>query len=760
MQRNSRLGGIMLFLVLLHGHAVAHAGLDKEDNGADRGKDGGAGSGALFRWVGTFDVMAGNGSGVAEIVDVTTNGKQLIYTDATNEAIGFVDIRRPSRPAGEGTLEMPGEPTSLAIIDPLVLVAVNTSESFTEPSGQLVVVHRNNRRIVATYELGGQPDSIALAPDRKRAVIVIENERDEDSNDGLLPQYPSGRLLIVDLQGPADRWSLREADLSPVAMNAFEGSDLEPEFVDINRKNLAVVTFQENNHIAVVDIVSGKTISEFPAGSVALRNVDTLEEDLINLDSDITKRREPDGVTWIDDDSFATANEGDYEDAAGEEGGSRGFTVFNIDGTVEFESAESFEHVLVSAGHYNEGRSENKGVEPEAVEAGTFGKRDLLFVGSERSNAVGVYDVSRGTPALLQVLPTGIGPEGLKTIPGRNLLVASTETDVADVGIPTMINLYELRASLSTYPTIESAADENGLPIGWVALSGLAGDPWDRDTLYAVSDSFLAEGFVYTVDVSGKPARIVDRLQVSGASSSLDLEGIAVGPDGYYWLASEGNASRPNLVLKVDPATGAVVSEIALPAVLAANARTNGFEGIAVTGAAGEELVYVAIQRAWPATGDTDGLHTRIGRYDVAAGAWTFVYYPLEPVGNGDWIGLSELTVLPDGTFAVIERDKGWGPSTGFVAELKALFAVDLAAADFRALDDPAGLVTVAKRLLRNLEPLIARRSIFTTEKLEGLAVSAAGRVYAVTDNDGVDDSPGETVLLRLGRVERLTGDH
>jgi hypothetical protein len=30
----------------------------------------------LFRHVGTFDVMAGNGSNVAEIVDVTTNGSR------------------------------------------------------------------------------------------------------------------------------------------------------------------------------------------------------------------------------------------------------------------------------------------------------------------------------------------------------------------------------------------------------------------------------------------------------------------------------------------------------------------------------------------------------------------------------------------------------------------------------------------------------------------------------------------------------------
>ena len=472
----------------------------------------------LFQQIGTFDVMAGNGSAVAEIVDVTKNGKQLVYTDSPNESIGFVDISDPCCPTGQGTVNVGGEPTSLVILDPLILVGVNTSPNFDNPSGRLVVVHRNNRKIVAIHELGGQPDSLALAPDRKRAAIVIENERDEDENDGLIPQLPTGKLLIVDLRGAAKRWRITEADLSPVAAAAFAGTDLEPEYVDINEENEAVVTFQENNHLAVVDLVSGRTISQFSAGTVQLECVDTVEEDLINLDSSIIKRREPDGAVWIDNDCFAIANEGDYEDENGEEGGSRGFTIFSQNGTVEYESYESFEHWVVSAGHYNEGRSENKGCEPESVEQGSFGGRNLLFVASERCNVVGVYDVTDSvTP--LQLLPTGIGPEGLKAIPSRNLFVASTETDVADVGIPTMINIYRTESGPAAYPMIVSGDDSAGKPIPWVALSGLAGDPSDTNILYAVSDAFLASGFIYKVDTSSQPAVIVDRLEVTGTAT-------------------------------------------------------------------------------------------------------------------------------------------------------------------------------------------------------------------------------------------------
>lgn len=716
-------------------------------------------SNELFQAVATFDVMAGNGSSVAEIVDVSRDGKQLIYTDAGNGEIGFVDIARADKPRGQGVLAVGGSPTSLAILDPLVLVAVDTSDSFTNPSGKLLVVDRKTRAIVAQYDLPGQPDSIALAPDRKRAAIVIENQRDEAFNDGLLPQYPSGALLIVDIKGSANTWTIRAADLSPVAANASEGGDLEPEFVDINEQNEAVVSFQENNHIAIVDLVSGKTLKQFPAGSVTLRRVDTVEDELITLDTKLTRRREPDAVAWIDRDNFALANEGDYTDALGDEGGSRGFTLFNQSGKVTYESGAAFEHALVSAGHYNEGRSENKGIEPEAVEFGEFGKRELLFVGSERSNAVGVYELDRGRPELVQVLPTGIGPEGLKAIPGRDLFVASTETDVADIGIPTMINIYELkkqdRREPRIYPMIESASDKQGLPIPWLALSGLVGDRWDEDKLYAVSDTFLAEGFIYTIDTSKTPARIVKRLQVTGASARLDLEGIAVGRDGNFWLGSEGGApgGLENRVLKVNPATGAVESEIPLPADMTDNRRSNGIEGIAVTGTPGAEVIYVAIQRAWPGEGDTDKVNTRIGRYEVATGEWRFVHYPLQPQAGGDWIGLSEITLLPDGSFAVIERDKGWGPSTGFNAELKAIYKINLEGADFRAHTDPRGLVTVNKRLLIDVLPALSRNSIWTAEKLEGFAVARDRSMYAVTDNDGLDDAPGETVFLRLGKL-------
>lgn len=130
----------------------------------------------------------------------------------------------------------------------------------------------------------------------------------------------------------------------------------------------------------------------------------------------------------------------------------------------------------------------------------------------------------------------------------------------------------------------------------------------------------------------------------------------------------------------------------------------------------------------------------------TATGEWTFVRYTKTPAATG-WVGLSEITLLPGGGFAVIERDNQLGPA----AAVKQVFTVDLAGADFRPFGSE--LVTVDKALALDLLPRLDAESVWTPDKLEGLAVAADGRAYAVTDNDGLDEAIGQTLFLRLGRV-------
>jgi hypothetical protein len=730
----------------------------------------------VFNHVGTFNVpdnllpaedIATPTS--AEIADHALHGTVLLYTDALTGRLAFVNNANAAAPVADGTIDVDGSPTSVAVAGKWALVLVDTSEDFVNPSGRLLVVDVQTRSVVRTVELAGQPDSIALGPNNRFAAIVIENQRDEDLDDGLITpaQVPAGSLQILELRNPSPaKWTLRTVDLTGLA--DFAPDDPEPEYVDVNSRNEAVVSLQENNHFVIVNLVSGSVVNDFPAGSVTLVDVDATEDDLgpqgagiIELGELIVKRREPDAVHWIDDDTFASANEGDYDDGD-EEGGSRGFTFFNTSGAVEFESGSSFEQWIVRAGHYPEARSENKGNEPEGLEVAYFGARKLLFVGAERANVVGVYDITSGTPVPLQLLATGIGPEGIKAIPGRDLLAVSSEVDGPAEGfaVRSIVTLYRLKAWPLAYPQLVSA-DEGGLPIPWVAISGLAGDPHDANTVWAVSDSALAQAYVYRIDVSGAPALIEERIPVGAVDvddqhdGDFDLEGIAARPEGGFWLASEGRtnagSSRPNLILRTD-AAGTILDSVDLAAGLVAGATSSGLEGIAVTGteAGGDEVVWAAFQREW--ADDPAGL-VKIGRYEVATGTWTFAHYPLDPEAPGTQIGLSEITLLPDGhTAAIIERDD----QIALDAQVKRIYGVDLTSVTFAPFGGP--LPVLAKTLLRDVLDDLDDRSISVPDKLEGLAITAAGQVFLATDNDGVDENYGETLFFGLGPVARAFG--
>jgi DNA-binding beta-propeller fold protein YncE len=744
--------------------------------------------GSAFERIATFPVYINNenmeDTTVAEIVAVSADGRTLAYTDASLGVVGFVDITQPSMPVAAGTLDVGGSPTSVAILgNELVLVAVDTSESFTAPSGELRVFDLRSRAARATLPLGGQPDSIALSADGKYAAVVLENQRDEevevDGEEGGLPQLPSGELAIVDLTGAPSAWTLRRADLT--GLSAYAPTDAEPEFVDINERNEAVVSLQENNHVAIVDLKTGKVVDDFPAGTVDLDAVDATEDALISLTESLTEvPREPDAVAWIPGGDrgrrfpparvgdraltlIATANEGDLF------GGSRGFSIFDRDGNVVFDSGSAFDALAVRHGHYNEDRSENKGSEPEAIEFGRFGGEDYLFVGSERGSFVAVYELghSGGAPRFKQLLPAPLGPEGLLAVPQRGLLVASGEEDDPAYGVRSTIMIYKLEGGEPSYPQIVSANDAAGSPIGWSALSGLVAVPGRDDRLLAVWDSYYSEGRIFTVDASKKPAVIVQEQPIRGGSGNYDNEGIAIAPDGTYWIASEGNAgARRNRLLQTDT-LGNVIAEIALPAEIEAcrAATTNrgtlgsGFEGVTVVPQGRDYLLAIAQQRGWDYTtaecealdDDPTGANagepkfSRIWLFDPRTGEWDHVAYELEPrPANAAWVGLSEITRVGS-SFVVLERDN----LTGDFGELKTLVRFSAG-----ALAD--GVISRQEKTSFDLIPALERNDGWITDKPEGVAVTNRGQVFVVTDNDGVDGWSGETWFLRLGPISKL----
>ncbi|MEP0520697.1 MAG: esterase-like activity of phytase family protein [Hyphomicrobiales bacterium] len=673
----------------------------------------------------------------SEIISVSKDGKTLIYTDSPLGGIGMIDISDPAAPKASGFLSLDGEPTSVSVAGEMALVGVNTSESYVAPGGNLSAVDIATMSVTMSCDLAGQPDSVGISPDGSIIAVAIENERDEDLNDGIIPQLPAGNVTIFSLKdGIPDCDSRIVANLSGLA--GVAPSDPEPEFVDINNLNEIVVTIQENNHLAVLNGTTGEVISHFSAGTVDLNNVDVDEERALTFDASLTAvSREPDAVKWLDDNRFVTANEGDYK------GGSRGFTIFRKSGEILYDSGLDFEYRVAMAGHYPERRSGNKGAEPEGLEVGVYNGETYIFVLSERGSLIGVYKDTGGTPEFVQLLPTGLAPEGAIAIEDRNLLAIANEADlIEDGGVRSHVTLYELGDSGSNYPMIQSKMVD-GRPIGWGALSGLAADTSEAGKLYAVNDSFYAlQPSIFVIDANQKPAQITDVIRVTrnGAPAQLlDLEGIASDGKGGFWLASEGRTERmiPHGLYHVN-GKGEIKSQVAFPAELLAVERRFGSEGVTMIG----DTLWVAIQRSWK---DDPKNTVKLVSYNTDTKEWGAVRYPTEEPSSG-WVGLSEITAHGDYVY-IIERDNQIGNN----AKIKRLYRV--AQSDMKGAKLGGELPMVSKELVRDFLPDLTSTNGYVVDKIEGFAIDSAGVGYAVTDNDGIDDSNGETLFFSTGQM-------
>ncbi len=506
--------------------------------------------------------------------------------------------------------------------------------------------------------------------------------------------------------------------------------DPEPEFVDINSLGEVAVTLQENNHIVILSR-DGEVLSHFSAGSVDLDGIDATDERaaLIFDESQPGRLREPDAVQWIDDDHIVIANEGDMD------GGSRGFTVFNKDGTEVYESGTSFEEAVIRVGHYPDRRSDAKGIEPEGMEVATFDGVPYMFLLAERASVVGVYDMTDpASPVLKQILPSGMAPEGAVAIPERNLLVTANEADlVEDGGARSHVMIYEYAEGEAAYPTLTSESMD--ALTGWGAISGMVAG--EGATLYAVNDSFYGyQPTIFTIDTSVTPARITDALRVTRAGSpaqKLDMEGITLDGEGGFWVASEGRTDHliPHALYHVN-AEGEIEDEIGLPAELLAQETRYGFEGITKVG----DWLWMAVQREW---GDDPKDHVKLVAYNVESEEWGAVLYPKAATDTG-WTGLSEIVAHGDWVY-VVERDN----QIGAAATTKKIYRIPASEMVPGALGSE--LAVVSKEEVRDLIPDLKAWGGYVVDKVEGLAVTEDGTFWVSTDNDGVDDSSGETFL-------------
>lgn len=750
-------------------------------------------------------------NGTAEIVAATGDGMTLAYTNSATGSLGIVDIGNPAAPVVVAEVPLPGEPTSVAIHGTTAVVAVwvdKPSEGAPPPAflpGSLYVVDLaipSAPVLVGSVDIGWQPDSVKLVERNGAliAIVAIENQpvvvenglvTDEEAPGSPNDVSPAGLIQFIRLDPQVPSNSVVTDLYLPAATMALAGAlypaDPQPEYVALHG-DLAAVTLQENDSVAMIDFSAPGApllLDVFSTGIVSSRNADLLEDDAISLTEDYPGLigpvydppedaggallpgglRMPDALAFSADGSVLfTADEGELNYTGG-----RGFSAWGANGAFLWDDAGLVERLAVRAGQYPEGRSENKGAEMEGVAAATFGARDFAFVLSERGSFMVVADVSvPAAPRILQLLPTGISPEGVEPIPARDLVVTADEVSGT---LSIFQAYYGARPLTPAQPVLFSAgADEP-----WAALSGLVSMPHGR-ALLAVPDNALQTS-VFRIDLGGRAARVskLGDVTVQGAQARYDGEGIeldrsimAPAMPG-VWIASEGDGNMlPNLLVQVD-GSGAVVREIQLPFAVDAGAdpalpgnaqpgaggqkiRNNGFEGVCLSDDG--RYLLAAIQRDFKNEFGSPK-YARIARYDLdqlvqnpglqvglrAGGDWDFFFYPLDSDDADNWAGISEVVNLGGDRFAVIERDKGVANGSA----LKKIYEFSLAglAGDADGLPDAAD--TVAKLLLADV-----LADFFPYEKIEGLAPTPQGELWIGLDNDGGEV---ENRLLNLGQI-------
>jgi hypothetical protein len=305
------------------------------------------------------------------------------------------------------------------------------------------------------------------------------------------------------------------------------------------------------------------------------------------------------------------------------------------------------------------------------------------------------------------------------------------------------VTLYAYGPGEAAYPMLVSGM-EDGRPIGWGAMSGLVADPEKPGILYAVNDSFYAmQPTIFTIDANQAPAKITEghprHPRRRHPAQLLDQEGITTDGEGGFWIASEGRTDRlvPHALYHVN-GDGEIEGYVPFPPELLAVEKRFGSEGVTRIG----DTLWIAIQREWK---DDEAGEVKLLAYNTETKEWGAVRYPLEPKGAG-WVGLSEITAHGDHVY-VVERDN----QIGAAARLKKLFRVPVADLQPGKLGGELPLVT--KEEVRDFIPDLKSTGGYVVDKIEGFAIDAAGNGFAVTDNDGVDDSNGETLFLRLGTM-------
>lgn len=271
--------------------------------------------------------------GSAEIIAHHAGTQRLYVVNSVDNELVVLDFSNPAAIQPIDTIDMStygAGITSVAVFDSTVAVAVE-GRNFSDGS---VVFLDTDGQLLNNLQVGNQPDHVGITPDGNYLLTANEGM---PSSDYLID--PEGSVSIIDLRPGVSQ--LTQANVRAVTFTEFNrkanalrlagvriygpgasvSQDLEPEYIAFNDNSLtAYVTLQENNALAVVDIISARVTDIIPLGakdlSIRENSFDGSDrtDTILFVNWPIKSLYQPDGIAYFEVNGIgylATANEGD-----------------------------------------------------------------------------------------------------------------------------------------------------------------------------------------------------------------------------------------------------------------------------------------------------------------------------------------------------------------------------------------------------------------------------------------------------------------
>lgn len=369
-------------------------------------------------------------------------------------------------------------------------IAAFAIESATRTNPGVVLLYDTKTRSpssgVNAIEVGALPDMLAFTHDGSR--LLVANEATPSTYGarvgssvpyvyGTPTADPAGSVSIIDMttRSVAATAGFNGVPTGGANLRTATGMDFEPEYIAVNADDTkAYVTLQEANAMAVLDLTTNEFTKVIGLGakdfSLPGNQIDPLNDGTVSFGSHPVKGLYmPDGIAayeWKDKTYLVMANEGDFREddkdrtAASSFGavapldklrvsnadsmagnlysaGARSFSIRDEDGELVYDSGDILDKKAAELGIYDDGRSRDKGVEPEGVTLLDIAGRTYAFVGLERTtkSAVAVFDITNPRHAHyvdMIVTDGDLSPEGLSAFHYRGDFYLAIANEVSN----------------------------------------------------------------------------------------------------------------------------------------------------------------------------------------------------------------------------------------------------------------------------------------------------------------------------------------